>query len=93
MDSMPHIKIMAKVGQSMIEEGQIMAEYSYTVRFEPAEEGGFIVTCPALPGLVTEGDTLEEARIMAQDALRGYIESLRKDHLPIPSDKRPDACN
>jgi antitoxin HicB len=90
---MPHIKIMEKVGQSMIEEGQVMAEYSYTVLFEPAEEGGFIVTCPALPGLVTEGDTLEEARIMAQDAIRGYIESLRKDHLPIPSDKRPVACN
>ena len=64
-----------------------MAEYSYTVLFEPAEEGGFVVTCPALPGLVTEGDTLEEARAMAQDAIRAYIESLRKDHLPIPSDK------
>lgn len=64
-----------------------MAEYSYTVLFEPAEEGGFVVTCPALPGLVTEGDTLEEARAMAQDAIRGYIESLQKDHLPIPSDK------
>lgn len=61
-------------------------EYSYTVLFEPAEEGGFVVTCPALPGLVTEGDTLEEAREMAEDAIRAYIESLRKDNLPIPSD-------
>jgi predicted RNase H-like HicB family nuclease len=42
--------------------------------------------CPVLPGLVTEGDTLEEARALAQDAIRAYIESLRKDHLPIPSD-------
>ncbi len=66
-----------------------MAEYSYTILLEPAEEGGFVVTCPALPGLVTEGDTLEEARAMAQDAIRGYIESLRMDHLPIPSDKTP----
>ncbi|MGH9558750.1 MAG: type II toxin-antitoxin system HicB family antitoxin [Bryobacteraceae bacterium] len=64
-------------------------EYQYTVLFEPAEEGGFVVTCPALPGLVTEGATLEEARAMAQDAIRGYIESLKKDHLPIPSDKIP----
>jgi len=64
-------------------------EYRYTVLFEPAEEGGFTVTCPALPGLVTEGDTIEEARAMAADAIRGYIESLRKDHLPIPSDKTP----
>ena len=66
-----------------------MAEYTYTVIFEPADEGGFVVTCPALPGLVTEGDTLEEARAMAVDAIRGYIESLRKDRLPIPSDKTP----
>jgi antitoxin HicB len=66
-----------------------MTEYSYTVLFEPAEEGGFAVTCPALPGLVTEGDTLEEARAMAKDAIRGYLESLRKDRLPIPSDKMP----
>jgi len=66
-----------------------MSEFSYTVFFEPAEEGGFVVTCPALPGLVTEGDTLEEARIMAQDAMRGYLESLRKDQLPIPPDTIP----
>ncbi|PYS20980.1 MAG: hypothetical protein DMF72_19225 [Acidobacteria bacterium] len=44
--------------------------------FEPAEEGGYVVTCPALPGLVTEGDTMEEARSMAEDALGGYLESL-----------------
>ena len=70
----------------MIEEDP-MAEYSYTVLFEPAEEGGFVVTCPAFPGLVTEGDTIEEARAMVQDAIRGYIESLQKDHLPIPADR------
>lgn len=65
--------------------------YSFTMLFEPAEEGGYVVTCPALPGLVTEGDTMEEARAMAEDALRGYLESLRKDGLPIPSDKSPIA--
>ena len=63
-------------------------EYNYTVLYEPAEEGGYVVTCPALPGLVTEGDTLEEARAMAQDAIRTYLESLIKDNLPIPGDKR-----
>lgn len=58
--------------------------YRYTIIFEPAAEGGFVVTCPALPGLVTEGDTLEEARDMAKDAIRGYLESLRADGQPIP---------
>lgn len=59
-------------------------QYRYTVLFEPVEEGGYVVTCPALPGLVTEGETLEEARAMAADAIRGYLESLAKDGLPIP---------
>jgi antitoxin HicB len=61
-----------------------MADFRYTVLFEPAEEGGYVVTCPALPGLVTEGDTLEEARAMAAEAIRGYLESLAKDGLPMP---------
>lgn len=62
-------------------------EYAFTVLFEPAEEGGYVVTCPALPGLVTEGDTLQEAREMARDAIRAYLESLQKDGQPIPPDK------
>jgi predicted RNase H-like HicB family nuclease len=63
-------------------------QYSFTVLFEPAEEGGYVVKCPALPGLVTEGDTLEEARPMDEDAIRAYLKSLRKDGLPVPNDKK-----
>jgi len=63
-----------------------MSQHRYTVLFEPAEEGGYVVTCPALPGLVTEGDTLDEARDMVRDAIRGYLESLTKDGAPIPED-------
>jgi predicted RNase H-like HicB family nuclease len=48
-----------------------LSEYSYTVLFEPAEEGGYVVFCPALPGLVTEGDTYEEARARAKEAIEG----------------------
>ena len=65
--------------------------YTFTMLFEPAEEGGYVVTCPALPGLVTEGDTMEEARSMAEDALRLYLETLIEDGMPIPSDKIPIA--
>ena len=65
--------------------------YSFTMLFEPAEEGGYVVTCPALPGLVTEGDTMEEASRMAADALRLYLETLIEDGMPIPSDKIPIA--
>lgn len=62
------------------------SEHHYTVLFEPAEEGGFVAACPALPGLVTESDTLDQARDMVIDAIRGYLESLRKDGLPAPDD-------
>ena len=64
-----------------------MAEYSYTVLFEPAEEGGYVAFCPALPGLVTEGDTMEEVRARVKEAIEAYLESLRKDGQPIPADK------
>lgn len=56
----------------------------YTAVFEPAEEGGYIVTFPAIPGLATQGETLDEARTMAADCLRAYLESLRKDGEPLP---------
>jgi len=59
---------------------------SYTVFFEPSPEGGYVVTVPALPGCVTEGDTLEEAREMAADAIRCYCESLLKDGESPPMD-------
>ena len=71
-------------------ESSMRSSHNYTVLFEPAEEGGYVVTCPALPGLVTEGDTLEEARAMAVDAIHAYLESLRKDGQPIPADNHRD---
>ena len=56
-----------------------MSEHSYAVLFEPAEEGGYVAFCPALPGLVTEGDTYEEARARVKEATEAYLESLQKD--------------
>jgi len=55
-----------------------MKVYNYTVVMTPDETGGYVVTCPALPGLVTEGDTFEEARMMAGDAIMCYLEGLQK---------------
>lgn len=59
-------------------------ELRYTAMFEPAEEGGFIVTFPAIPGLATQGESLAEARTMAADCLRAYLESLQKDGERLP---------
>ncbi len=62
---------------------------AFTVVFDKTEEG-YTVTVPALPGLVTEGRSLEEARSMAADAIRCHIESLRKDGEPVPSEMEVD---
>ena len=54
--------------------------YQYEVVFDPNGEG-YTVTVPHLPGLVTEGDNLREARAMAKDAIRCYLEALLKDKM------------
>jgi antitoxin HicB len=59
---------------------------SYTVIFEPLESGGYSVTVPALPEIVTSGRTLREAREMAQDAIRCVLEGLAKERKPFPRD-------
>jgi predicted RNase H-like HicB family nuclease len=61
--------------------------YSYTVVFEPAEEGGYTAHVPALPGLWTQGETLIEAREMVKDAIAGYIEALIKSGDAVPDDR------
>ncbi|MCB2213352.1 type II toxin-antitoxin system HicB family antitoxin [bacterium] len=63
-----------------------MKTRQYTVIFEPAEEGGWLAHVPALNGLTTEGETIEEATAMVQDAIQGYLEALRSANRPIPSD-------
>lgn len=63
-----------------------MTQYKYTVIFEPAEEGGYIVHVPALNGIATQGETLEEAQKMGIDLIKGYLETLIEIGLPIPDD-------
>jgi antitoxin HicB len=58
----------------------------FNIALRPEPEGGFTAIVPALPGCVTHGRTLDEAKEMARDAIVGYIESLRKHHEPIPTD-------
>ncbi len=63
--------------------------YKYTVFFEPAEEGGYVAYVPILEGCVSQGETLEEAREMIKDAIKGYLEVLKaeKDSLPEESEE------
>ena len=57
----------------------------YTVIFEEAEEGGYIVRVPTL-GFVTQGETFEQAKAMVKDAIRAYCFSLLKHGEPIPEE-------
>jgi antitoxin HicB len=66
-----------------------VAEYRYTVLFEPVPEGGYNVIVPALPEICTFGESLEEARAMALDAIKCVLESMQTDKEPIPSDVQP----
>jgi antitoxin HicB len=60
--------------------------YHYNIMLRPEPEGGFTAIVPALPGCVSYGRTLPEARKMAKDAISGYIKSLRKHKEPVPTD-------
>jgi antitoxin HicB len=63
------------------------SRYRYNIMLRPEPEGGFTAMVPALPGCVTYGRNLSEARKMAKDAISGYIASLKKHNEPIPSDE------
>jgi predicted RNase H-like HicB family nuclease len=61
--------------------GEVMR---YRILLEQDEDGIFIAECPALPGCVSQGNTRAEALKNIQDAIKGYIESLKKHNEPIP---------
>ena len=64
-----------------------MSERQYTIILHPdEEEGGYTVTVPALPGCITQGETLEEAIMMAKDAIQLYIETLIAEGETIPEE-------
>lgn len=58
--------------------------FRYNAIFEPCEEGGFTVTVPKLPGVVTEGDTFEEALEQARNAVAGHLQILTEAGEEIP---------
>ena len=66
-----------------------MAPRSFTVLYEPAEDGGYYAHIPALD-LTTEGETFAEAKSMARDAIAGYLEAAKILGKPIPADVRTE---
>ena len=58
----------------------------YRVILEHNESGGYTVTVPLLPGCISEGDTRKEALSNIREAIELYIESLKEDGEPIPTE-------
>ncbi|PIX88885.1 MAG: hypothetical protein COZ31_04845, partial [Nitrospirae bacterium CG_4_10_14_3_um_filter_44_29] len=54
------------------------------VLIEQDEDSFFVAECPSLPGCISQGKTREEAIANVQDAIKGYIKSLKKHDEPIP---------
>lgn len=56
----------------------------YRIIIEQDEDGMFVAECTALPGCISQGETREETLANIKDAIRGYLESLKKHGEPIP---------
>jgi predicted RNase H-like HicB family nuclease len=58
----------------------------YRIFLHPELDGGYTVTVPSLPGCITCGDTIEEAIVMAKEAITLYVESLQAHGEDIPTE-------
>ncbi|HZZ61179.1 MAG TPA: type II toxin-antitoxin system HicB family antitoxin [Roseiarcus sp.] len=58
----------------------------YTVVLEREEDGGYLVSVPALPGCVSQGDTRAQALNNIREAIELYIEDCREAGDPVPNE-------
>lgn len=66
---------------------------TYRVLIEQDEDGMYVVQCPNLPGCVSQGKSRAEALKNIQDAMQGYLESLKKHKDPIPPPIQEELIN
>ena len=64
------------------------AERDFDVVLESAEEGGFVVSVPDLPGCWTQGETRDEALANAKEAIAAYLDALNELGRPLPKPQR-----
>ena len=72
------------VEERMLREGTRERPLRYRVLITEDEDGQFVAECPSLPGCISQGETRELALENIHDAIRGYLESLKKHGDPIP---------
>ena len=58
--------------------------YKLPLVLEPQPEGGYVVTCPLVPELITEGENVQDALRNANDALAALVEGLKELGRPFP---------
>lgn len=56
----------------------------YRVVVEQDEDGMFVAECPTLPGCISQGKTRKNALANIKEAIKGYLQSLKKHNEPIP---------
>ena len=56
----------------------------YRILIEQDEDEMYVAECPSLPGCVSQGKTRSEAVDNIKDAIKGYLESLKKHNEPVP---------
>jgi predicted RNase H-like HicB family nuclease len=59
----------------------------YTVIVHNAEEGGYWVEVPLLPGCYSQGETIDEALNNVREAIEVHIQSLKDDGQDVPKDE------
>jgi len=69
-----------------------MISYPALIEFD-CEDGVYNVSFPDLPGCLTYGETLEEAKANATEALSGYLESIDSRKLKVPNPSHPEGRN
>jgi antitoxin HicB len=63
----------------------MMKTYDFKVLLEPdVDAGGYVVSCPALPGCYTQGDTIDEALENIEEAILLCLEDMMAQNQPIP---------
>ncbi len=68
-------------------------QYKIPLVFTPQPEGGYTVTSPPLPELVTEGDSFDEAMANVKGALAALIETYRDLGRSLPQNAQIQDAN
>ena len=63
-----------------------MRQLTYRVLLSPEPEGGYTASVPTLPGCIMYDETVDEAILMAKEAIELYIESLVAHNEPVPDE-------